>query len=847
MDTQIAYPPSSSRGGDIHTTNNAKSSKNEKVKAIAKAKEPTVENVPSDIEGKGKGKATQKEVEATEDHNGDVQSVSRGDSVSSRSRDKQEEEDPFASSGDSESEADPDENESSRQARKESKRRWKAELYKDPDAKREHRAKTKARRAKKDRQTKLNIENEGIRGYTEARKARAPPSKRPAEVEKIWQGLYPTVKSWWRETAGTKIPKSHQTQIDTADRKIIKYIDSVISTPGQKKAAELFMAQWPQKKERERRAFVERNPQASNETIENELVEIESRFRDEVGLENRKKNGKDTRQEMINKYEFPAQRLYNSISELGKHLSQINELPSQKHLEEKRIEALKQMKSAKGRKQQLQFEQEALQLEEDMQLNEHQIEEFLRGVLIFMEELSNDIGISPSFVTSPTAMTTFNNFLESSDQHKELYQKLRAQIERPTLEQINAWELASRPVYDLVEIVRDDSVLSEEHAEVVDKHLTTIKRHNRTLQNSNQANGIGIDVNCVPMAILVEMVDQWKKGNPDQVQENLERLMEQLRSEEPAKATLTALETNEAPDDTPNPDPAPAPAPTSRTQTQFPIQESSPGQLTDENLLDLDIDSMSLDNDRVEPFAYGNGETEYGPLVATRASISDNPRFHRFIIDAGIGEEKWEYFRVIKGTDLGPGGAESMPQDKEISFNIKERKKGLKNNPLIGIGPCVVMPRAEGYVSRAGAKQRQPDTYVRVAYKGITQADWLSKTEFIQLAGKKYAEKHLAIMIPAYYKRQQYFEACKAQRRHPKTKLPLTSEDFESHPWLFPDDERMIKRPEENDPMEVDDDDESVIENVKVNVGDMPDVESRDPFKKKRAVLPLSGSAGSEY
>jgi hypothetical protein len=75
------------------------------------------------------------------------------------------------------------------------------------------------------------------------------------------------------------------------------------------------------------------------------------------------------------------------------------------------------------------------------------------------------------------------------------------------LEQINAWELASRPVYDLVEIVRDDSVLSEEHVEAVDKHLTTIKRHNKTLQDSNKANGIGIDVNCMPMAVLEEMVD----------------------------------------------------------------------------------------------------------------------------------------------------------------------------------------------------------------------------------------------------------------------------------------------------------------------------------------------------
>ncbi|CAG5181471.1 uncharacterized protein ALTATR162_LOCUS9779 [Alternaria atra] len=558
---------------------------------------------------------------------------------------------------------------------------------------------------------------------------------------------------------------------------------------------------------------------------------------------------------MINKYEFPAQRLYNSISELNKHLRRVNQLESKEQLEKKRIETFEQIESTKDRKQKARLDLKVVELEEDMESNERQIEDFLRGALIFMEETSNGMGINSVDIMSTEARERFESFIKTSDQHEELYKKLSAQIERPTLEQNVAWELASRPVYDLVTIVRDDSVQSDDHLKAVNKHLTTIKRHNKSLQDSNKANGIGIDVNCMPMAILEEMVDQWKKEDRDQVLAEIENLLKQLASEEPAKDTLIALETNEAPDNVPDPvletDEAPgdtpAPESTSRTRTQSPIQKFSLGQLTDENLLDLDIDSMSLDNDRVEPFAYGNGETEYGPLVATRASISDNPRFHRFIINAGIGEEKWEYFRVIKGSDLGPGGAESMPQDKVTNFNIKERKKGLKNNPLIGIGPCVVMPRAEGYVSRAGAKQRQPDTYVRVAYKGITQADWLSKTEFIQLAGKKYAEKHLAIMIPAYHKRQQYFEACKAQRRHPKTKLPLTSEDFESHPWLFPDDERMIKRPEENDPMEVDDDDESVIENVKVNVGDMPDVESRDPFKKKRAVLPLSGSAGSEY
>jgi hypothetical protein len=47
----------------------------------------------------------------------------------------------------------------------------------------------------------------------------------------------------------------------------------------------------------------------------------------------------------------------------------------------------------------------------------------------------------------------------------------------------------------------------------------------------------------------------------------------------------------------------------------------------------------------------------------------------------------------------------------------------------------------------------------------------------------------------------------------------------------------MIKQHEENDSIEIDEDDESMIDYVKVNVGDILDVGPSDPFKKKRAAL----------
>lgn len=52
-------------------------------------------------------------------------------------------------------------------------------------------------------------------------------------------------------------------------------------------------------------------------------------------------------------------------------------------------------------------------------------------------------------------MREFNLFLQSSDQHQELYQKLSQELEKPTLEQVESWELVANPVYELVETMRN--------------------------------------------------------------------------------------------------------------------------------------------------------------------------------------------------------------------------------------------------------------------------------------------------------------------------------------------------------------------------------------------------------
>jgi hypothetical protein len=64
--------------------------------------------------------------------------------------------------------------------------------------------------------------------------------------------------------------------------------------------------------------------------------------------------------------------------------------------------------------------------------------------------------------------------------------------------------------------------------------------------------------------------------------------------------------------------------------------------LAEENLLDLNLVSLTMPSDNIKVFAYKNRKTEYGPLVATHACSSDNPRFSRFVVNSGLNETDFE-------------------------------------------------------------------------------------------------------------------------------------------------------------------------------------------------------------
>ncbi|KAI2476667.1 hypothetical protein Ptr902_12014 [Pyrenophora tritici-repentis] len=783
--------------------------------------------------------------DAGEDGGGEIKEVQRSDEELDTET-EEEDDNPFASSGSSDSEAPPDEDEATVAARKQAKRdRKKTETDEQRNARRQA---TKARRDLQDERQVAETANAGIVGYIEARKERKPLSERPQEVEKIWRSLYPILKTWWKE-GGKEIPKSHMRSIDAAQSKIKKYCETLINTPEQVKATHRYHREWPLEEKKIRSA----NAGVSDEQLEPILTKAERNFRQTIGMKDYSKDSEDTLADLQHKYGFPYKLLHGQIHAMGKELTTVKELTKDKFLKTKIEDLEEALRNTSSTKQVQRLEKKLATTRKLREENDKKTTAFLRGVLLFMESLS-DLGITPTSVISSTAMREFNLFLQSSDQHQELYQKLSQELEKPTLEQVESWELVANLVYELVETMRNrDGMITDEQIKTAKGQMRLVKTHNYKLQLVNENSGFDADMNSVPVSILNDMMDQWQAGNSDTVDANLERLLDQLRTKEPAKDVLKSLETRIAPansarlEATANPKRSEAilhpKTPIASGVPKVPEMAGSGNStrsvstppipsrdVMEKDLLDMDIDSMSLDNDRIKSFTYDNGETEFGTLVATRASLSENPRFHRFIVNAGVGEEKWEFFQVIRGSDLGPGGAESMPEDKEIKFDLRDRKKNLKAHPLCEVGPCVVMSRAEGYVCRAGTKPRQPDTYIRVTYTGLDTADWLSKTEFIQLAGKRYAERKLASLVPAYYQREKYFAACKAQKRHPKTKMPLTAEDLENSPWLFPEEDRLSYSYGE-----VDEEEETANSSLTRNFGD---ISTSEAFSKARKPLP---------
>lgn len=702
-------------------------------------------------------------------------------------------------------------------------------------------AQKRERRAKRDLLDKREatvVANEGFANYTSQRGERASPEKRPEPVEREWRRLYPLVRQQWKK-GGTILSGQRAESFKKANEKIKRYCDGIVNVDIEfnTKANAMYLVKLKQ----------------LEETLVGESESTKMVRRKQLLTECARSAGKPTGEELLKKWQFPAEELCAQIYAIEAALEELGNTPAEEALKKKIASynetlAGEMVEDSDVKKKKDRAEKRLLK-------RRSKTEKLLQTALIFLENLEKK-GIPPNEVLSSRADEVFQNFVSQSSGNRQLYNALKAEMERPTLQQMDEWETAIVPMCNFVACVKDDTKATEQQVAKAQRFISDLDDIDRFIVSMGDTG----QANCLPMSLLHEILNQWEQGHRQQVQHNVADLLKQLRRQEAAVGLVRAIELGDLGTDVKV---APKPATEAiniithkdSSTKSFATKDTVPQasreaaaksstvagtNLSEDFLRNFDITTLKLRPNTSEMFQYENGMTEHGPLVATRLSTTGNAAHNRYCVNAGLDEPGWEYHKVFRGSDLGRGGAEKLADQKIVEFDLRQRLKDIKgNHPVAKVGPVVVMPHAKGYVPR-GAKQRRPDAYIFVRYQGISEPELLTRTQYKQLEGKKGTvkfEEHEKIFL----EHQIRFEAAKIQKRHPKTSNPLTAEDLEKTPWFFPENDQSVPDTTgdvRNDVKVMEEvEDEDADEDRMADDGEsasVPAVNTISPFKKSR-------------
>ncbi|KAF1923279.1 uncharacterized protein M421DRAFT_75706 [Didymella exigua CBS 183.55] len=466
----------------------------------------------------------------------------------------------------------------------------------------------------------------------------------------------------------------------------------------------------------------------------------------------------------------------------------------------------------------------------------------LNGVAVFQEKLK-EWNIPLQSILSPYAQQTFNDIVNSSEESKQRWKSVVDELNKPTKDQEEVWELAGPGIREIFKTYYESDVVNEANIQKVDSTFNELVQYHERMEASNIEKLIPETQNALPMNILFEMVKEWKAHNKENIEDGAAALSKALIPQPLAKNLMLGTEKEDqlivakllgSPQSPTVQEQSNSPLLFTSNQASKgkskaanpPLSSTSTGSKTSRSTPESlqSLRQELADDDVIEMFEYQNGVTEFGPVVAIRPCQTDNLRFTRFII--------------IKGTELCPGGAEALSdKNKETNFNCRERKQRMKSTPgyLKTIGPCAVMPRSEGYAPRSGSKPRRPDTYIRVMYKDDKE-EWLTRTEYVQLVGQSCAERHLKALVAKYETRSKYMDGCKKAGRHPGTGLSLTQKDREEAAWLFPDVHSIKMASGKDADDDADDDTDMGFSEPAMDDGDGPSTSHTNVLDKKQAV-----------
>lgn len=626
-----------------------------------------------------------------------------------------------------------------------------------------------------------------LQGRIDAAEARnTTPKPRPQAIEKHWKAMYPLVKTWWRLTA-YRLPVSHRQRVDKIQQSIIADCKKIAAE--ETNTAEGVAALADLRKELDHgNQLKDPESQASEAAITREAQQL---------LVDRISN------RMMKMHRFPDVEIYSQMASMTRAIADLDFHKSQ----------VEDADDGEART----VSEQALNKEMD---------KLLAGFAVFAEKLKG-LNIPIQSIISSYASETFNSIVNGSPEAKKRFQAITTELNKPTKDQENVWTEAALGIHDVVKDVLNNEMISEAATERVDAMLLSLRAQDAHLQQSNTKNKLDMTTNCLPLSLLNEMVSQWKNGNQQTAEEEGTALMVQLQSQPLATTLVNSLIADDRsmierllPPNAPSLRPieasaAPLFVPQTRAAPQVPLfvtpapsvaqgrALATPGAATvpsreattNETVLErLQALRASLANtkDSREMPDYRDGVTEFGHHVATRPSSTDNVRYSRFVVNAGTIEHP--YYRMVQGSELSPGGAEKLSRntEKETFFDLRQMRRAMDKAAeadelyIKKAGPCIQIPRADGYQPKPGKKQRREDSYIRVEYV-TNEVHFLSRTQYTSLVGANTCKVDFGIFIPRFLEATAYRNACRQANLHPDTLEPLTEQDRKVTPWFFSD------------------------------------------------------------
>lgn len=687
-------------------------------------------------------------------------------------------------------------------------------------------------RKKADEDAQKQKLTEGAEGMLQQRNSNELPDK----IRKLHRQLAPLVRQWWKSGA---IPASHKGSIEKIDASIKKTCSELGNSDYENALKTELVKQTEAGK-------LDTNDKAA-------LDDLKKQFFEYPQSNDRGKKytwdffhftGKATQpfsrrwQTYYEQYKFPSPMIEGHINSLGLGAKRVEELDRQ--INEMQVvdvtdspEETVEDRKGKTKKSHEELKKDLSKAKKDL----------IKGALTFQEVLAQHQLESKLIIPDHYKML-FATLVNESKENKEAHKKFLEALTDPLKEQEEIWEVARPEMQQFFQLVnRKEGNISE-----MKTILNSLKQKNAQLAGVNSEMGLtpsNYELPVLDMHTLCQYKEK-SKSNAD-IEKKLKQMKaymsvwlgnaelkslfptigdvqlpeKKLLQEQQKMLQITQGEDFEA---SPTAEDTPAISSTSASPASSPpsnrsdpnsqsnpasqsASRSSEGEETSETT--VEAESLMLDDNdgTIQMMSYEDGRSEYGKLEAVRPCRTGNIRFDRFIVNAGT--EKLPFYKVIKGSDLGPGGAEAFDQTEDLhtKFNIAARRQAMKQvgkSTIESLGPCCEMPReSSGRLTKAGKPYRQ-DLYVRVRYHTdeaknpdagkLPTVEWLVRSELGSLLGKKYAETKETVMVAAYIKRRAYFEGCKKAQIHPETKKPLSTKDYEMCPWLFPDDSGTFKR-----------------------------------------------------